>query len=333
MSSDLPSPAATHGPISPGAAPSSPPSPLRRIFLGPGGIRAGWRVAIFVFLFVAFFLLEFGILASVSDFAHLYKLALAGTLTPRFEVLFEIAQFGAALLAAAVMSRIEKRKLASYGIPLQGAFGKNFWMGILWGLGFMSGELLLMHAFGGFSYGALALSGAALVKYASVWAFGFLLVGLAEEYVYRGYAQFTLTTGIGFWPAAILLSAAFGVLHLFNAGEGWVGALSVFTFGMFACFTLRRTGNLWFAVGFHAAGDYAESFLYSVRDSGTFAVGHLLNSSFHGPAWLTGGTVGPEASVLNFLFFALAFGLFAWLYPPQKPEANHANAPSTIAGS
>jgi len=321
MSSDAPPTAAAPSPISPAAEPRPPrPSSMRSIFVGAGGIRAGWRFVIFVLLLYAFFLMEFGILALVSDFFRLYKLARAGTLTPRFELEFELAQFAAALFAAAVMSRIEKRKLSSYGIPLQGAFGKNFWVGILWGLSFMSGELLLMHALGGFSYGTFALAGAALVKYASIWAVGFVLVGLAEEYMFRGYPQFTLTTGMGFWPAAVVLSAIFGGVHLFNAGEGWVGALSVFTFGMFECFTLRRTGNLWFAIGFHAAGDYAESFIYSVRDSGNFAVGHLINSSFHGPAWLTGGTVGPEGSVLVFALFAVAFVLFAWIYPSKPVE-------------
>lgn len=297
-----------------------PPSGRRNIFVGPDGIRAGWRVAIFVLLFVAFFVLELSVLMHISDFRQRYTLARAGTITPRFELIFEMAQFAAALLAAAIMSRIERRRLGSYGIPLQGAFGKNFWSGILWGLGFMSAELLVIHALGGFSYGTLALAGTTLIKYAAVWAVGFTLVGLAEEYVFRGYAQFTLATGIGFWPAAFLLSAAFGAVHLFNAGEGWVGALSVMTFGLFACFTLRRTGNLWFAIGFHAAGDYAESFLYSVPDSGNLVPGHLLHSAFHGSKWLTGGSIGPEGSLLVFVMYALSFVLFAWLYPAKATE-------------
>ena len=62
-------------------------------------------------------------------------------------------------------------------------------------------------------------------------------------------------------------------------GEGWVGALSVMLFGIFAAFTLQRTGSLWFAIGFHAATDYAETFIYSVPDSGMLASSHLLNSS------------------------------------------------------
>ena len=121
--------------------------------------------------------------------------------------------------------------------------------------------------------------------------------------------------GVGFWPAAAGLSAAFGALHLFNGGEDKIGALSVFVIGMFFCLTLWRTGNLWFAVGLHAAFDWGETFLFSVPDSGIVAPGHLLNSSFHGPAWLTGGTVGPEGSVMAFVVVGLAAAAFVLVYP------------------
>lgn len=295
-------------------------SPLRRVFVGPTGLRAGWRFVIWVVLFAAFESIVLSILIHFSAFGKLRKEAVVGTLTPAFEVVFESVQFGTALLAAAIMCRIERGTFASYGIPLRGAFGKNFWIGLFWGLAFLSIELCAMKALGGFSFGSLAIRGLPIVKYAAVWAIGFVLVGFAEEFIFRGYAQYTLSTGMGFWPAAVVLSAAFGGLHLLNAGEDWMGAAQVFVFGMFACFTLRRTGSLWFAIGFHAAGDYAESFLYSVPDSGTLATGHLLNPSIHGPHWLTGGTVGPEGSVLSFAVFALAFVLFAWLFPGKKSE-------------
>ncbi len=88
--------------------------------------------------------------------------------------------------------------------------------------------------------------------------------------------------------------------------------------GFFFCLTLRRTGNLWFAVGFHAAWDWGESFLYSVPDSGEMVTGHLLKSSFHGSTWLTGGSVGPEGSVLVFILIALLWVAFNRLYPDVK---------------
>jgi len=55
------------------------------------------------------------------------------------------------------------------------------------------------------------------------WGLAFLLSGLAEEFLFRGYAQFTLTTGMGFWPSAFLLSGLFGLVHASNGGENRFG--------------------------------------------------------------------------------------------------------------
>lgn len=287
------------------------------MFIGPGGIRAGWRFLLFVIFFAALQLVFRICLRLIPSLHRLFTTATEGTLTPGFELVFESVVIATVFLAAYIMSRIEKRQFAEYGIPARGAFGRLFWQGVLWGLALETVEMLIIYGAGGYSFGGLALGGAALVHYALVWGIGFVLVGVAEEFTFRGYAQFTLATGMGFWPAAVLLSALFGAIHLGNPGEGWVGALSVMLFGLFACFTLRRTGNLWFAIGLHAAADYAETFIYSVPDSGMLAKGHLLNASFHGPRWLTGGSIGPEGSVIDFALFLLSFVIFARLYGSQ----------------
>src|SRR6185312_12636385 len=99
--------------------------------------------------------------------------------------------------------------------------------------------------------------------------------GFFEEYSFRGYALNALTEGLGFWPAAILLSIAFGAVHLGNPGEAWVGALSAGLIGLFLCFARFRTGSLWFAVGLHAAWDFSESFLFGVPDSGIVSQGRM----------------------------------------------------------
>jgi membrane protease YdiL (CAAX protease family) len=143
-------------------------------------------------------------------------------------------------------------------------------------------------------------------------------VGLFEEFWMRGYSLFTLTRGVGFWPAAIALSCAFGLVHLRNGGEHWQGLLAAATIGLFFCLTLRRTGTLWFAVGFHAAWDWGESFFYSVADSGMVSPGHLLNSRLQGPEWLSGGSVGPEGSVLCFAVIAIVWIAFERMYPSRQ---------------
>jgi len=292
----------------------------RRVFRGPDGIRAGWRLAIYVVIFAAAVYSLQNALLRVPPIARIVRNTRHGTLNPSAQFLIEGIGIASAFGAAGIMSKIEKRKFGAYGTPLAGAFGATFWLGILFGLFFETIEMLLLSAMGGFSFGTFALAGAELVKFAALWAVGFLMVGMFEEFLFRGYAQFTLAQGIGFWPSALLLSTLFGAVHLGNPGEGWVGALSVAMFGIFACFTLRRTGNLWFAIGFHAATDYAETFIYSVPDSGMLATGHLLNSSLHGPSWLTGGTIGPEGSVVDFVLMLAAMVLVAVVFPGKKQE-------------
>jgi membrane protease YdiL (CAAX protease family) len=229
----------------------------------------------------------------------------------------EVILLSAAIAAAAILGVLEGRGFGDYGLPGAAAFVARFWQGMVWGVVMISGMILLIRLLGGFSFGELALRGPALWGYAALWGLVFLCVGFFEEFFFRGYMQSTLASGIGFWPAATTLSAAFGALHLRNGGEGPVGALSVFVVGMFFCLTLRRTGNLWFAVGLHASFDWGETFLFSVPNSGIVARGHLLNSSFHGPVWLTGGTVGPEGSVMAFVVVALAAAIFSRVFPPR----------------
>ena len=71
-------------------------------------------------------------------------------------------------------------------------------------------------------------------------------------------------------------------------------------------------------MGNHASWDFAQSFVFGVPDSGLITNNHLMNSSFHGPAWLTGGTVGPEGSVMAFVAVGIAAALFVFVYPAEE---------------
>ena len=224
----------------------------------------------------------------------------------------------AALGASLLLAKLERRAPGSYGLPIRRAFGKLFWQGTILGLVEISAVVGLIAAFGGYRFGSLAFSSATLLRWGLFWAVFFIIVGLVEEFIYRGYVQFTLAQGAGFWPAATLLSALFGLVHLANRGENWAGAAGVFVTGMFWCLTLRRTGNLWFAVGMHASFDFGETFVFSVPNSGAVFEGHLSNAVLHGPSWLTGGSVGPEGSVFDFLLLGVFFYLFHRWCPAES---------------
>jgi len=300
----------------------APPSVLRRIFLNDVELRAGWRFFIFL---VILLVVSFG--ANVA-LRHVLKAPPKNQpldLRPGPVLAGDSLSFALLLGVTAIMARLEKRKLRHYGLPLKQAFRGNFWMGSLWGFGAISVLLLTLRADRNFYYGAPELRGWSIIHFALLWAITFLIVGLFEEFLLRGYAQFTLTTGMGFWPAALLLSLLFAFLHWGNPGETSFGLFQIVLIALFFCFTLWRTGTLWFAVGFHAAWDWGQSFFYGTPDSGIPARGHLLHSSFAGPHWLTGGSVGPEGSILVTPLILLLFVLFYMAFPKQAeypdPEA------------
>jgi len=225
------------------------------------------------------------------------------------------------------MASIEGRSFAVYGLPGRKALRKDSWLGVVWGIAAFSFLMLLLRAFGVLTVGHLVLHGGPAFKFALFWAAYFLLVGFFEEFSLRGYMQFTLGNSIGFWPSALLLSSVFGAIHIFNSGETWIGEVGAAAIGLFFCLTLRRTGNLWFAVGMHASWDWGESYFYSVPDSGGMVPGHLLHSSLHGSRWLTGGSVGPEGSVLLFVVIGFAWVVFDRMYP-ARTTAREKSLPS-----
>jgi membrane protease YdiL (CAAX protease family) len=102
------------------------------------------------------------------------------------------------------------------------------------------------------------LSGSDILRYGVIWLVGFLMVGLLEEYMTRGYLQFTLTRGLaglyqaifktrhsealGFWTSALIFSILFGLGHRGNPGESPIGLLSAGSAGLVSG-ALARSGG------------------------------------------------------------------------------------------
>jgi len=218
----------------------------------------------------------------------------------------ESIQLAGLLFGSWVVARREGAVLGEYGLPGRGAFGAKFWEGAIWGFAALSGVVGALTALKYFRIESVALAGSTAVYYAVGWGVTFIVLGMFEEFLFRGFLLYRLSTRLGFWTAAVLMSLGFGAAHLGNDGENALGITQVIVFGLLCCLVLRRTGSLWFAIGYHAAWDWAQSYFYGTPDSGLIAVGHYLNSSAHGPSWLAGGTSGPEGSVLSLVVLGLS---------------------------
>ena len=297
---------------------SQPARGVRSLFLGPRGPRVGWRLLIFLGLLACLLggtnlVLAGGPQGLRNAMKQMGKL----TVTPFKMGISETIAFAFLCVATLVMGRIEKRKFSDYGLSFRQALGKDFWVGGVSGFLAISGTLLAMFLLHGFRITGFALHGKAILYALTGWAIAFLMVGLCEEFLNRGYLQYTLACGIGFWPAAFVMSGFFALGHAFNPHETLAGVASVVLFGLLLCLFLRRSGNLWCAIGFHAAYDWGQ-LLFGVPDSGIAPYHNLFNSAFSGPRWLTGGIVGPEASVLTPIALALVGLVFSRCYRENR---------------
>lgn len=169
-------------------------SVLQRLLYGRSELRAGWRLLIFLAIVVA--------LINASNL--MVRRLLHGADDTTLFLVFQVINILIFLFASWAMGRFEGRTIAEYGLPWRRLFLRNFWNGVLLGFALITGVLVAMRAARVFYFGSIALHGANVWKWAAIYGFVFILVALREEFRARGYGLFTLSAGIGFWPAAIV---------------------------------------------------------------------------------------------------------------------------------
>ena len=299
--------------------PPTRPSTLHKIFIGRDGLRAGWSLLIFIAMVaaVAFSIRIIGHKLHAPD----PNTAKPGTeISPVFGLLIEALNFLVVLLITWIMSKVERRPNSVYGFG-DSRMLRHFFAGLAWGVSCLSLLILILWKTGHLVIDRRVLFGGDILRYGFIWLFGFFLVGLSEEYTTRGYVQYTLTRGLagfyqwafktrqsaalGFWTSAVILSFLFGFGHSNNSGESPIGLLSAGLAAMVFCLSLWRTGSLWWAIGLHTSWDWGQSFLYGVPDSGLVIQYHLLATHPSGKPMLSGGTTGPEGSILILIVLAL----------------------------
>ncbi|HVN47821.1 MAG TPA: CPBP family glutamic-type intramembrane protease [Bacteroidota bacterium] len=289
-----------------------PSSLLRRIFTGAQGIRAGWSIGIFFILmgiFTAMFFFPAKMLLEKNN------IPLSDS-QPISTMVGELVGFLGILCASIVMAYIEHKPLISYGLNGTQRI-KNFVLGSVCGIAALSLLVGTLFLSGFLYFDGQTLFGWSAVHYAFAWGIAFIFVGLYEEYFMRGYLQATLTRGIGFWWSALIFSCAFGCLHLANKGESPVGIIAAALVGLVFCISLWYLKNLWWAIGFHSAWDWTESYLWGTADSGKIVQGHLFSVHPQGNILWSGGATGPEGS-LFIVPLLLFIAVLMWLVWKKK---------------
>lgn len=332
----------------------------RRVFIGPYGLRAGWGLLIYFAILASIVMSVRAVHDHNKAKAHQAAVAAAvaagkpasSVVEPKHDpnapqeisgaMKNEGIGFVVLFLVSIVMALIEGRRFTVYGLGGQRSVGR-FLIGAFWGvmaLSLLVGTLRGLHLI---TFDAQLDHGWSIARYGGIMLVTFLLVGLVEEYLFRGYLQFTLTRGlvglgnrispnhgrsIAFWIATLITSGLFFLAHTGNQGEDAVGLTLVFLAGVAFVVALWRTGSLWWAIGFHMAWDWSQSFLYGVPDSGLLLQGRLFATHPSGNPVLSGGTVGPEGSVLCIPVLILVIVVLLFTRSSPQPPLEVKSLPS-----
>jgi membrane protease YdiL (CAAX protease family) len=318
---------------------SSPERWYHKVLFGDWGLRAGWGLLLY---FALIFLSQ----AIVDGIPHWY-----GEHHPAFGVALQQAEsasrdlhdrkpggvlishgkpIAVVLLLLWIMAKTERRPFAAYGWSTRHR-ARDFAVGFLCGFVLLSslvGVLWLAHLL---VFDGILLSGPQALLYGIKWLLAFCLVGLSEEFLLRGYFQYTLARGfaglipkrishryvLGFSVAAILLAIDFGAGHSSHSTESMIGLVQAGSVGLLFSYSLWRSGSLWWAIGAHASWDWTQSYLFGVGDSGVLCHGRLLASHPVGQRFLSGGATGPEGSILAFGFVLLGTLLVRFTLPKR----------------
>ncbi|PFG34834.1 CPBP family intramembrane glutamic endopeptidase [Sanguibacter antarcticus] len=132
-------------------------------------------------------------------------------------------------------------------------------------------------------------------------------VAVAEEVLFRGVVFRLLQQRWGTWLALGASALLFGFVHLVNPGATLWGAVAIaIEAGLMLGAAYVATGSLWLPIGLHLGWNITSVAVFGTIASGSDARESLATAITPGPVWLTGGTFGPEASIVAVLVCSVA---------------------------
>lgn len=277
---------------------------LKSIFLNSNEnrLRAGWRILIFVFLFI----LTSRILSNVTlkVIGHLDKTAWSWWVVRGFVVIV-----ASSVVVWIVRKYVDKKTFISLGLRLDGLAIKDFFVGLVIS-GLMIGTIFVIFLISGlleFNEVSWSSSGIYAVFEILLWFFGIgLAVGWSEELVFRGYLLQNMRDGMGMFWAVLISCILYGLVHMSNPNSTLLSGILIAVFGFLRIFGWLRSGQLWLSMGMHAGWDFFQGPLLGFTVSG-MNTESFIKQTVSGPNWITGGSFGPEAGIV--VIPVIIFGL------------------------
>ena len=242
---------------------------------------------------------------------------------PYASLMIILASFVAVFFSIWLAARLfDKRPMADFGFHLN----RKWWLDFAFGLGL--GALLMAIVFGvEWAAGWVTVlpqtekMGVSMLLALFIGLMKFILVGIQEEMVSRGYHLVNLAEGLSgigrrtaVWLAFILSSIVFGLLHLGNPNVSIVSTINLCIAGILLGLPYILTGELALSIGLHITWNFFQGFVFGFPVSGLPSSNSLILIQQGGPSLWTGGSFGPEGGLLGLITMILGMILiFLWV--------------------
>lgn len=279
--------------------PAPPVPPLQRVLYGPHGVRAGWRIALWMGAWL--FLLSAGFLALGGAGVRLglevsTAVELACALGAGWGVLKLVDRRPIGALGYAADPAAPRDSLLGFGV---GAAAITLAVGVLT----VAGTVRWVADSGSWPEYVATLAQALLV---------YAVAAAAEEAIFRGYVFQALVQGVGAWPAVLGTSVLFALAHLQNPSVTAVALANIFLAGVMLGWAYLRTRSLWFCTAVHLGWNWMMSAALDFPVSGLIRDTPLYDVRTVGPRWMTGGDFGPEGGIVATFVIAGLIALLLW---------------------
>lgn len=288
---------------------SEPLDVARYIFMNEEGeLRSCWRILAFFF----FFILAASLLMALTKvFTTLFPTLNALLAEPSESdslsrsgltslYVGNLRNLAAAALASAISARmLERRSLASIGFRLHRNWQRDFALGCAMGAAGLAIAVGFAAAFETVTFSVQARDLSSISKGFVIAFLFFLIAGATEELIFRGFPFQALVHNLGGFAAVAITSVLFGLAHLANPSASAFSTINTILAGVWLGLAYLLTRSLWLATALHCSWNFAMVFIFGLPVSGFTTLDQLawLRGAIGAPAWISGGSYGPEGGV------------------------------------
>jgi membrane protease YdiL (CAAX protease family) len=235
--------------------------------------------------------------------------------SPAMVILTLFATLGAIIAVFLYCRLIEKRRLSTLGFT-RGHAVREYLVGALIGCLLFSLAILICLLTNTLTFEGLTLGSLGILV---LFFFGFLIQGLSEEVMCRGYFMVSLARKQSLAVAVLVSSSAFGALHLFNTAVQPLAILNIILFGCLAGVYMLKRGNIWGVAAMHSLWNFVQGNIYGIHVSGMEEMPSLLSfSPTEAGTLINGGAFGLEGGLAVTIVLVVAL-LIALLMKASNP--------------